>query len=320
MKHLLSLVALSILFFSCNEKKLKNIDTSNIAIDFKFVDFHNLYYQSNTDEFQKLKKKYPYLFPKQIHDSIWKLKKINKEELFLYDKVDSVFGDLSNEKQKLKQLFKNIKYYIPNFKSPKTISLITNLDYVNKVVYADSLLFISLDMYLGNKNEVYSSFPKYISEKHNKEYLWVDITKVICNQQFEIPNGSTFLDHMIHKGKELYLFQSLLPTQSELYLTGYSPKKLNWAQTNESFIWSYFIENQLLFSTDKRLNKRFIDPAPFSKFYLDLDSQTPGQIGAWIGWKIVCSYVKNNDTFGLLDLLKTDSETIFRKSKYKPKK
>ena len=75
----------------------------------------------------------------------------------------------------------------------------------------------------------------------------------------------------------------------------------------------------MLYSTDSKLDKRFIDIAPFSKFYLDQDNKSPGQIGGWIGWQIVRSYMQNNDV-SLRKLLQTDAEIIFKKSKYKPKR
>jgi hypothetical protein len=30
----------------------------------------------------------------------------------------------------------------------------------------------------------------------------------------------------------------------------------------------------------------------FSKFYLEIDNESPGQVGGWIGWQIVRSYMK----------------------------
>jgi gliding motility-associated lipoprotein GldB len=319
MKYFLSLLSFTLLIISCEQNNSKAIDTSNVNIELDFVDFHNLYFNSDKNSLQDLKQKYPFLFPTNVNDSIWIAKKENPEEILLYKMVDSVFGNLSSEKTKLLSLYKNLKYYSPSFEAPKTFSIITNLDYNNNIVYADSLLFISIDMYLGNNSEVYNSFPKYLSQQYTKDHLFVDIANSISKQRFKIPNGSTFLENIIHKGKELYLLECLLPNTSELILSGYSKEKLNWAKNNESNIWSYFIENELFFSNDKKLSNRFINPAPFSKFYLEYDRNSPGQIGVWIGWKIVSAYAKTTKT-ELLDILKTDSETIFRKSKYKPKK
>jgi uncharacterized protein YjaZ len=84
-------------------------------------------------------------------------------------------------------------------------------------------------------------------------------------------------------------------------------------------IWKYFIENKLLYSTDADLYTRFVANAPFSKFYIDIDKESPGKIGVWLGWQIVRSYMNNNNVT-LQQLLQTSAEEIFKKSKYKPKK
>jgi uncharacterized protein YjaZ len=75
----------------------------------------------------------------------------------------------------------------------------------------------------------------------------------------------------------------------------------------------------LLFSTDQELNRRFIDKAPFSKFYLENDSETPGSIGVWFGWQIVRAFMEKN-AISLQEMLGTDNEDIFKRSKYKPTK
>ena len=68
-------------------------------------------------------------------------------------------------------------------------------------------------------------------------------------------------------------------------------------------MWRYFIENEIFYSDDPKLIPRFINPAPFSKFYLEIDNESPGRVGAWIGWQIVRSYMKNNEV-SFADLLK----------------
>ena len=94
---------------------------------------------------------------------------------------------------------------------------------------------------------------------------------------------------------------------------------MQWAQENEEEIWRYFIEEELLYSTDAKLPTRFIVDAPFSKFYLEIDNESPGRIGQFIGWQIVRAYMENNDT-SLSELMTLNPEALFRQSKYKPKK
>lgn len=318
MKYFQYLLFTSTVLISCAENK-NTIDTSTIKVDFKLIDFHNLFFDSKNEEFEKLKQEHPFLFPYQVADSVWNNKRTNKEELLLYHMADSVFGDLAFEKKELTNLFKYFKYYLPNFKVPKTYAMISNLDYDSKVVFADSLLFISLDMYLGKNSEVYQSFPPYISEKYTKKHLVVDVAETISEQNFKIQRGNTFIENIIFQGKKLYLTQSLLPHYPKQEILGYSNDKNNWALQNEALVWSYFIENQLLYSTNKNLTNRFINPAPFSKFYMEFDRDSPGQIGSYIGMNIVSSFIEHND-ISLLKLLALDAETIFRKSKYKPNK
>jgi uncharacterized protein YjaZ len=52
---------------------------------------------------------------------------------------------------------------------------------------------------------------------------------------------------------------------------------------------------------------------------LEIDNESPGQVGAWIGWQIVRSYAKNNDV-PVAKLLEINAKELFKKSKYKPNK
>ena len=100
---------------------------------------------------------------------------------------------------------------------------------------------------------------------------------------------------------------------------GYSDDQYEWAQANEDPIWRYFIERELLYDTDRELGRRFIDDAPFSKFRLELDRESPGRIGRYMGWRIVEAYASNQDT-GLQELLVLPAKTLFMQSKFKPRK
>ena len=89
--------------------------------------------------------------------------------------------------------------------------------------------------------------------------------------------------------------------------------------TQSRKLQEFFLENKLLFDANPKNEQRFIYPAPFSKFYLEIDNETPGRVGQWLGWQIVRSYMQNNEV-PVTQLLKMDAKEIFEKSKYKPKK
>jgi len=319
LKHILSILIILGLFTNCKKDYPISKNISSIKLETNYIDFHHQFHKSDLNDLKRLKKRFPYLFPSNVSDSVWLSKIKNSNEKKLYLKAVNLFGDFSKERKKLNRLFKHIKWYKPHFETPKVITLITDLDYENKIIYADSLLLISLDMYLGKETEVYQNFPTYMSKNHTREQLIVDVARKIAKKEFEYQNGRTFIESMIYEGKELHLLTSLIPNYDKNKIIGFNKKEMAWAKHNESDIWSYFIKEKLLYSTDQKLNNRFIFPAPFSKFYLESDKDSPGRIGTWIGWKIVQSYMKNNGG-SILDMLALDNETIFRKSKYKPKK
>jgi hypothetical protein len=178
-------------------------------------------------------------------------------------------------------------------------------------------LFISLDSFLGDT--FYPDLPKYISTNMTKQHLIIDVSTKILEKFARKPIDRTLLSEMIYHGKIIYLNKFFNADEKDFIQFRSTNEKLVWANENERNIWSFFIENDFLFSTKNDLKSRFILFAPFSKFNLDIDKQSPGSIGKWLGYKIVNSYMKNNNV-NVKSLLNEDYYEIFIKSKYKPKK
>lgn len=313
-------ILLICIFIGCQNAHKKTAQKiQNIKINTDFVLFHKAFFE--TDSISGLQKKYPFLFPIQFPDSIWKNQKNDENSRELYEKSKKVFKDFEEEKQILNNLFKHIKYYKPDFLPPKTFTLITNLDEEYPVVYADSLLLIGLDLFLGRDSEIYKGYPKYIKQTFDKENLAPKIAEEIIPKIFKIHKKKhTFLDHIIEKGKILYLKEIFISNAKEKDLIGYDTEKMLWAKDNEMVVWRYFIDHNLLFSTDRKLLFRFVNPAPFSKFYIANDRETPGRIGLWIGWQIVRQFMKKNVKIPIEKMLKMEATTLFEKAKYKPEK
>jgi gliding motility-associated lipoprotein GldB len=260
------------------------------------------------------------LFPAQYSDSIWIAKINDTIQQELNTEVQKEFPDFDSETKELELLFKHIKYYYPKFLIPKVITLTSDVGYENRVILADSLLLIGLDNYLGADHKFYKGFQSFIVTGLDKQFLISDVASEFCNQVLPYQKGRTFLDQIIYYGKQLYLKDKLMPFQSEEQRIVYTPEQLSWAKANEEEIWRYFVERELLFSTEKQLQLRFIDPAPFSKFQLELiDGESPGRIGRYIGWQIVRSFMENNEV-SVQQLLTIPAEEVFKKSNYKPKR
>ena len=311
--------SLMIFLTSCQKEPKKIIDTSNIEVEFMINRFEIDFYESSDDNLQDIKQKYPALFPVGTPDSVWVAKINDSDERELYVESQKVYKDFSNTEIDLLNLFKHITYYHKNFKSPNVTTILSNIDYEYRIIYSDLFLFISLDAYLGKTHPFYNDFPGYIKENNTQERIVVDVANKIIETEIKPSNNRTFIAKLIHQGIRLYLLDLYLPSTPDATKIGYSKEKFDWALVNEEQVWKYFIENNLLYSTETKLNKRFLEDAPFSKFYLSEDSKSPGRIGERIGWQIVRSFMEKNDV-SLQTLLSMDEEEIFKMSKYKPRK
>ncbi len=265
-----------------------------------------------------MKKQFPFFFPQGINDSVWLEKMQNPLWRELYAEVQKKYANFAPLQEELETLFKHIKYNFPKTKTPKVITVISEMDYNNKVIYADTLLIVSLELYLGKEHKFYQ-FPKYLKQNFEEKQMMPDVVSSFSMDKIAPVADKTLLSQMIYYGKELYLKDLLLPDYADVDKMGYTPEQIKWCEENESYMWRYFLEKEMLYSNDSKLGNRFVNPAPFSKFYLEIDNESPGRVGAWVGWQIVRSFVKNNDV-PIGELLKMNAKEIFEKSKYKPKK
>ena len=308
-----------VLLVSCSAEDKREEEISNIPVKMELERFDRRFAEATADSLGSLKKDFPYLFPIQFSDSLWVEKMNDTIQLQLNAAVQTEFPDLQQTELELENLFQHIKYYFPQTKIPKVIILTSDVDYRNKVVWADSLLLVSLDTYLGPKHPLYLGVQEYIKKGMNRNYLLPNVATAFGESVVPEPQSRNFLAHILYFGKLLYLQDLLLPSISDARKMGYTPEEMEWAQKNEEQIWRYFVENELLFSSDTELYPRFLYPAPFSKFYLQLDNEAPARLGQYIGWQMLRKYSEKTGA-SVEEILNTDAQTIFEKANYKPKK
>ena len=313
------ILLLLLLICSCkNEQKIQS-EIANLPINLNIIRFDQEFAAATPDQLPALKQKYPYLFPAQYSDSVWVANMQDSLQIELRSAVDSVFAGFEEESQELELLFKHVIYYFPSYKVPAIITLTTDVDYQNRIILTDTLLLIGVDNYLGKDHRFYGGIERYITKGLDKTYLESDIVSAFSKQVLSNAADRTFLSQLIYFGKELYIKDLLLPWQTDAQKIGYTQEELEWAQANEEQIWRYFIERELLYSTDNMLGPRFLDPAPFSKFRLELDNESPGRLGRYMGWQIVRAFMEKNDV-NPQDMFNVPADMIFKKANYKPKK
>jgi len=308
-----------IIAISCNNSDNTEEEISKIEAEVVVDRFDKKFADVQVSGLPALKAEYPYFFPEQFHDSIWIAKMKDTIQQELSEEVLKAFPDFNAEEEEFHSLFQHMKYYFPDFNEPKIITVTTEVDYKNSIIYADSLLLVGLDNYLGEGHHFYESIYKYIRKNFERGQIVVDAAAELSKRQITRTRERTFLSHLILYGKELYLKDLLVPSKTDAQKIGYTDEELAWAAENESQIWRYFVEKDLLYSTDLELQERFVLPSPYSKFYLELDNESPGRLGQYIGWQIVRAFMENNNV-PLQQMLGMTAEEIFNKSKFKPKK
>ena len=317
--HRLFYIFFLLLVFSCKtDNKIKN-DIASVNVDVEVERFDKLFANANIDKLQKLKTSYPFMFSKRFNDSVW-INRINDTlQQQINSEVQKKFDDFSNIEKELIQMYQHIKYYSNSFQEPRVITVTSDVDYRNKVVVTDSIVLIALDNYLGERHFFYENIYGYIKQNLNSSQIIPDLADEYASKLIYQSKRKTLLDEMVYFGKKLYYKDVVIPFKSNAEKIGYTDQQLHWAEENEFYIWRHFVENEMLYDTNPKLMVRFINPAPFSKFELELDSESPGRLGQYLGWQIVKSYMENND-ISLNDLMTKESEEIFSKAKFKPKK
>lgn len=308
-----------IAFVSCNEEAEIEKEIAEVPVEFEVVRFDKQFAEAKPEDIPGLKQEYPFLFPQQFSNSVW-IEKLNDTIQQEIDReVGKAFPSFENKKAELHSLFQHIKYYFPQFEAPKVFTVTSEVDYKNKVILQDDYLFISLDTYLGEDHHFYIGIQEFLKKNFKKEQILPDVANAYAEKYVERPKSRTFLAHLVYYGKLLYLKDRFIPEIADAEKIGYTKEEFTWAQNNEAQIWRYFVENELFFDTNTELYSRFLYPAPFSKFYLQLDADSPAMLGQYIGWQIVRSYMDKTDA-SLEEMIATDAETIFNKANFKPRK
>ena len=315
-KHYFSFIFLVSVLTFCSCKNLKNEDNDYIK-EIEVIRFEKLFFEYDIDSISSLKNKFPYLFPKQFSINDWKNIYNDTLRRDVFKRSDQVFKNFNPYKIEISKNIKQIQNEFGGFDIPKIITINNGIDYNYNVVRSDSIVLVSTDCYLGN-NIHYESIPNYISMKMNVDYFVKDITESFLQDFIKYPSDRRFISKIIYHGKLIYSMNKITDFDFA-QIIGISQENLNWLTENEFEIWEYFVKNNIIFSTDISLDKRFIHDAPYSKFGLSIDFDSSPMVGKWIGYNIVKSYQKKNN-IELKNLVAMNEYNLYLKSNYSPRK
>jgi len=270
---------------------------------------------------EQFKTQFPW-FQGSVSDADFEKRRMDAEEIKIYKEAIGKINQATLQTE-LKSLFSHIKYYFPQFKSPKVYLFSSALQMIQDPIFYDqkgNLLFIDITGFMGDGNPNYKGLELYFQKSMNPQNIVPKVSQLFAeNIVTESPDHQKFIDQIILNGKVMILQDAFLPDVPDYLKMNYTKKQYEWATANEANIWNYFVESNLIFGDDPRLGERFISPGPFSKFYTEIDNESSPQIGIFTGWQICKAYLKEKPETKLTAFLKMDATTIFNESGYKPK-
>ncbi|MBI2731293.1 MAG: hypothetical protein HYX40_11160 [Sphingobacteriales bacterium] len=319
---------------SCNDK---TPDVSEIKIDLPVERYDKLIYaidSNNTAE--GLKKVYTQqpAFTNafiaqvlQLHQPYNDTSKVLQEAMknFLthtQQLKDSVWQKFDADKEWTKGIAESlryVKYYFPQYKIPKIIAFVGDL--TGREILIQEGLAIGLDYYMGKDfsyyliPEVQTQIPSYLSRRFSLEYLPANCMQAVVDDLYPDTSFSKpLIEQMVEKGKRFFVLNKFLPKTNDTLKFQYSKEQLDWCYKNEKDIWKFFLDGDLLYSTDPSTNN-FVSEGPSTQ---GMPQESPGNIGLFVGWRIVQKYIEKHPDMTIQQLMKTESKVIFNESKYRP--
>ena len=296
---------------------LKNISVKNLSAEISSI--------NSLDEFKMfLNSNKNVLFPfYEIEDTMLFSEKANNA-FSLIDNVyfDSLSFDVDLEFENLQKVFSQLDNSIEVLNNesnrvflPKVTVLTSG--FFNDVVVNQDNIVIGLDYFLPKSNKYKPrDLPSYILDRYTPEHLNA-ISLSTYLSQFNLINelDLTMVNEMISFGKLYYVVSKLLPCAQQRIILGYSTEEYNLLEENEAFIYSYFLQNELLFEESNLIKQKYLSERPST---FEISQSVPGRVGRWLGWKIVSSFMLSS-TYTLEELLKEDDyKNIFYNSNYNP--
>lgn len=332
---IIRILAFILLFSSwaCNSSE-NAPDVSKIKIQLTEQHFEQDFFALDTLQLQasltKLEKKYPGFSSVFLTNILALMPATESADLIsffrayqpLYHQSSTILKAQAKEVKKIRNGLQYVKYYFPTYPMPKKlISFIGPINSFGSILTEEGIA-IGLQLFLGKDHPLYNSeegqalFPAFISRKFEPAYIPVSAMNNIVLDMYPTSFiGKPLIAQMVELGKKMYIVDHLLPELSDTLITGYSEKQLTACINNEKNIWSFFIQNDLLYKSDPQLVREYVTDGPFTQAF---GKESPGNIGQFLGWQMVKKWMKKNNQPTMDALMKKDALELFAESRYKP--
>lgn len=245
--------------------------------------------------------------------------KLNNE---VYEKVMEAFPDAGFLEAGLEDAFRHYRYYFPSRGVPQVFTTVTGFNRSIITLAGEPVLGIGLDLYLGTGNKYYSGLGiyDYMAARMNSWNIIPDCMYAWALKDWEFETikyqADNVFSRIIHEGKIKYFERCMLPDTRDTLIFGFTGNQMKFCRNNESQMWKYLVEHDLLYSSDQMVIRKLTGEGPFTSFFT---TESPGRAGMWIGYKIVEAYMTRNPSVTLEQLMADpDYQGILERARYNP--
>lgn len=318
---------------SCEPDKL-DIDVSEMNVELELVRIDNVWPELTPVSFRKthpeLLANYPGVYPHYIED-VLQLGQVDDSNMFelirsftqhpdfseVFTEVGDQYADIDALTDELTDAWKHYAYYFPEKSIPKHMTCVGGFN--APYILTENEIGICLELFLGADCKFYEylQWPLYQRTRMTPEHVTPWLMKGWLETEFPltVESDASLLDEIIHQGKIYYCLDAILPKVHDSLKIGYTSAEMQWAKDHEAMVWTHFVDNELLFTTEPGLKGKFTNDGPFT---VDLVKESPSRMGHYIGWQMVKKFMDKQDVVDLQALMDTSVDEILNKSKYKP--
>lgn len=227
--------------------------------------------------------------------------------------LDSVFSDTKAIEEKFSESLKRLSEILPFISVPKKVFFYNSG--FNVAVYPESeFIGVGLEWFMGKESEYVSmlppsNYPMYKKDKMIKENLVPDALRGFLLYSLYTPMADeNVLNTMVFYGKVIFTLKQC-SNFSEQQILNYTKEELEWANSNEANTWKRLVQEEWLFSKDRKLMTQLTNNGPFTAGF---PQDSPARLGWHTGYKMVKDFANENKDKNLKFIIDASADEILK--------
>ena len=235
----------------------------------------------------------------------------------VYEYTNQIYSSTTEIEAGLSDGFRHYLYHYPDSLAPRVVAYVSRFN--QGLFTVGHFVGVGLDQYLGSDCNYYQQMgtPSYLAQKKEPVRVPVDVMYAWATQLYPYNDSlDNVLSRMIYHGQLAWFVGAMYPALEEQLNMGFTDDQMKWCRNNEKQMWTYLVEEKLLFSTDPMNIRKLVEDAPYTRFYT---SESPGRAAVWQGWQIVNAFAERNSKLSVHHVMsQRNYQEMLRLSRYNP--